>query len=224
MRTSVVWICVAMVVLVGAVGPVAAQSESDAMAEANRKLEEIVAEVNDFVGDVRFDEADVESLIELWPEFDELESLLDDGDDEELVDFDAVMADPDYRRWASSHGLDAEDWLRKSTRITMTLYREQMLQSMATAPQQYQQQMQMIEQQREQVGEETYLEMKAMLEASAAFAERMSETAGGFPQATAEEKAALNAHRDELMALMMTDDGEDDYGYDEYGYDDEYDE
>jgi hypothetical protein len=215
-----------IVVLSAMTGTVSAQSESDALAEANRKLEEIVTEVNDFVGGVRFDEADVESLIELWPEFDELEALLggEDDDDEGRLDLDAVVADPEYRSWAASHGLDADDWLRKSTRITMVLYREQILQGAAMAPQQIEKQIRMIEQQREQIGEEMYQEMKAMVEASRAFSDKMAETASKLPEATSQEKVALEEHRDQLTVLMMADDEDEYVGYDEgYEYEYEYD-
>lgn len=230
MKTTAVWMRVLIVVLVALAGTVSAQSESDALAEAHRDLEAIVAEVNDFAGGVRFDEGDVESLIELWPEFDTLDSLLGESDDgDEPLDFDAIVADPAYRSWAASHGLDADDWLRKSTRITMVLYREQILQSAAMAPQQYQTQLQMIEEQREQVGDELYQEMKAMLEASKAFSDTMAETAKQLPEATSQEMAALDAHRAELTMLMMSDDEDEyddvegyEYGYDDYD-DDEYD-
>jgi methyl-accepting chemotaxis protein len=222
MKTRMWWICAIALVLVGAVWPTAAQSQEDALAESNRELEAMVDEVNRFVGDVRFDEKDVVSLIELWDEYNEFGETLED-DDEEMVDFDEVLADPEYRRWAASHGLDAKDWLQKTVRITMTLYREQILQSAEQMPQQMQQQMEAMEQQREQLGEEVYQQVKQAMEASAALGKQMAETASDLPEPTAAEKAALESHRDQLMMLMTSDDEEDEYGYEEdWGEDEEW--
>ncbi len=222
MKTRMWWMCAVALGVVGAVWTTAAYSQEDAVAEAINKLQAMVVEVNDFVGDVRFEEADVVSLIELWDEYNEFGQTVED-DDDEMVDFDEVLADPEYRRWAASHGLDAKDWLQKTVRITMTLYREQVLQSAAQMPQQMQQQLEAIEQQREQLGEEVYQQVKQAMEASAALGEQMVATASELPEATASEKAALDSHRDQLMMLMMSDDEEDEYGYEEdYDEDEEW--
>jgi len=223
MKTRMWWMCAIALVLAGAAWPAAAQSQEDVLAESHKTLEAIVVEVKDFVGDVRFNEADVVSLIELWEEYDEFGQAIED-DDEETVDFDEILADPEYRQWAASHGLDAKDWLQKTVRITMTMFREQMLQSAVLAPQQIEQQLKAIEQQREQLGEEMYQQMKQMMEASAATSKKIAETASELPEATASEMVALDSHRDQLMMLMMSDDEEDEYGYEEdYGEDEEWD-
>ena len=177
--------------------------------------------MQEIAGNVRFDEADVERLIRLWPEFDEFSQMADNDDDDDSIDFKAMLADPAYRQWAASHDLDAEDWMRKTVRITMTLYREQTLQSVALAPQQIQKQMEMMEQQRAQVGEELYQQMKQVMESSAAMSKYMEEAVRKMPEATAAEVAVLDKHRDELMMLMMSDEDEDEYGYDEEYEEDE---
>lgn len=223
MKTRMWWMCAIALVLAGAAWPAAAQSQEVVLAESHKTLEAIVVEVKDFVGDVRFNEADVVSLIELWEEYDEFGQAIED-DDEETVDFDEILADPEYRQWAASHGLDAKDWLQKTVRITMTMFREQMLQSAVLAPQQIEQQLKTIEQQREQLGEEMYQQMKQMMEASAAMSKKIAETASELPEATPSEMVALDSHRDQLMMLMMSDDEEDEYGYEEdYGEDEEWD-
>ena len=223
MKTRMCWMCAIALVVAGAAWPAGAQSQEDVLEESHKTLEAIVVEVNDFVGDVRFNEADVVSLIELWEEYDEFGQAIED-DDEETVDFDEILADPEYRQWAASHGLDAKDWLQKTVRITMTMFREQMLQSAVLAPQQIEQQLKAIEQQREQLGEEMYQQMKQMMEASAATSKKIAETASELPEATASEMVALDSHRDQLMMLMMSDDEEDEYGYEEdYGEDEEWD-
>ena len=219
MKTWMSYVCFLAVVFVGATWPYPAQAQEDGLAESGKKFEEMMANVNDFVGDVRFDEADVVSLIALWDEYNEFGDQIED-DDEETVDFDEIVADPEYRRWAASHGLDAKPWLQKTVRITMTLYREQVLQSAEQMPQQMQQQLEMIEQQRDQMGEEVYQQMKQVMTDSAAVAEQMVATAKTFPEATASEMAALEDHRDQLMMLMMSDEDEDEYGYDD-GYEDD---
>ena len=223
MKTRMWWRCTVALVFLGAVWPWPAQSQDDELAEAIRKFEAMVVEVKDFFGDVRFNDTDVMSLIELWDEYSEFGQMEEDDDDDEIVDFDEILADPQYRQWAASHGLNAEDWLRKTVRITMTLYREQILQGAAEAPQQIEQQLEAIEQQREQLGEEMYQQMKQMMEASAAMSQKMAETARELPEATASEMVALESHRDQLMMLMMSDDEYDEYGYEEdYGEDEEW--
>lgn len=219
MKTRMWWMCTVALVFVGAVWPWAVQSQDDDLAETIRKFEAMVVEVNDFVGDARFNDTDVVSLIELWDEYSEFGQMEEDDDDDEILDFDEILADPQYRQWAVSHGLNAEDWLRKTVRITMTLYREQMLQGAAEAPQQIEQQLVMIEQQREQLDEEMYQQMKQMMEASAAMSKKMAATASELPEATASEMAALESHRDQLMMLMASDDE-----YDEYGFEEDYEE
>jgi hypothetical protein len=221
MKRHLVWMCAAILTVMGSSTVVSAQSVDEAIEEGKRKLDTLVTEVQEIAGGVRFDEDDVESLIRLWPEFDELSRMVDDDGDDDSMDFKAVLADPNYRRWAASHGVDAEDWMRKTVRIMMTLYREQTLQSAARAPQQIQEQMEMIEQQRAQLGEEAYQQMKEAMETSAAMSKYMEEAVRKMPEATAAEEAVLDKHRDELMMLMMSDDDEDAYGYDEEYEEDE---
>ena len=223
MKRQLWWMCAAILVVLGFSSVVSAQSEDEAIAEEIQELSKLVTEVQEIAGNVRFDEADVESLIRLWPEFDEFNQMAGNDDDDDSVDFKAILADPAYRQWAASHDLDAEDWMRKTVRIMMTLYREQTLQSVALAPQQIQKQMEMIEQQRAQIGEELYQQMKQAMESSAAMSKYMEEAVRKMPEATAAEDAVLDKHRDELMMLMMSED-DDEYDEDEYGYDEEYEE
>jgi len=202
---------------------VLAQPDTVAMEDANQKLEEIFTEVNAFTSEVRFGAEDVESLIDLWAEYEELGGT----DDEETIDFDAILADSRYRSWASSHGLVAEDWLRKTARISMVLYREQMLEAAAEMPDQMRQQMEMIEQQRDQVGEEIYEQMKASMEASVQYAEMIAEQVKLLPVPTAAEAAVLDEYREVLITLMMDDDEdyedyEDDEDYEDYEDDEDY--
>ena len=210
---------VALIALV----PVAvfAQDVEQAAEEALESLDQMSVEVNNFVGDVRFDESDVKSLIELWEEYTEFEE--DDYESDDDFDFVSVLNDDAYLSWAASHGLEAEDWARKTVRITMMLYREQMLEAARVMPEQMAQQMAMIEGQREQLGEEMYQQMKQGMEESARYGNAIAENARSLPEPTAAEQAILDKYRAELMTLMESDDEGEEY-YDEYYEDEEYNE
>ena len=181
--------------------------------EALETLDQMSVEVNDFVGDVRFDESDVKSLIDLWDEYTAFGENEYEADDE--MDFESVVNDDEYRRWAASHGLEAEDWARKTVRITMMLYREQMLEAAKAMPEQMAQQVAMIEEQRDQLGEEMYQQIKQGMEESAKYGEAIAKNARSLPEPTAEEQEILDKYRGELMMLMESDDDGEEY-YDDY--------
>ena len=188
------------------------------MDQAVAEMNDMVIAVKEFAGGVRFDESDVESLIELWDEYSEF----GDENDEDDIDFDAILSDSEYRSWAASRSLDADDWLRKTFRITMVLFREHAVQSAAMMPEQLAQQMEMIEQQRAQLGEEMYQQLKASMETSRRYSELMLDAAKELPQATSSEAAALESYRDDLAMIMSSED-EDEY-YDDYEEDENYEE
>ena len=201
-----------------------AQDVEQAAEEALETLDQMSVEVNRFVRDVRFDESDVLSLIDMWEEYDEFGS--DQDDDEETIDFDSILSDGAYRNWAESNGLDAEAWLQKSVRITMAIYREQMLKAAEAMPEQMAQQMAMLEEQRAQLDEEMYQQIKQGMEESARYGKAIAENARSLPKPTATEQTILDKYRAELMLLMESDDEyyEDDVYYedDEYYEDNEY--
>lgn len=215
----------AVALFVAAPVAVIAQDMEQAAQDALETLEQMSVEVNNFVGNVRFDEGDVRSLIDLWDEYADFGEDADESDDD--FDFESMLDDADYRRWAASHGLDAEDWARKTVRISMMLYREQMLEAARVMPEQMAQQMAMIEEQREQMGEEMYRQVKQGMEQSARYGKAVAENARTLPQPTAAEQAILEKYRAELMMLMESDDEDeeyyDDYEGDEYYGEDEYD-
>jgi hypothetical protein len=200
------------------VAPVAvsAQNVEQATKEALDSLDQMSTEVNRFVGDVRFDESDVRSLIDLWDEYSEIGE--DEYESEEDMDFESILNDDRYLQWAESHNLDADDWARKTVRITMMLYREQMLEAAKVMPEQMAEQMAMIEEQRKQLGEEMYQQIKQGMEESAQYGKAIAENARSLPEPTASEQAILDEYRADLMMLMESDD-EDEY---EYYEDEEY--
>jgi signal transduction histidine kinase len=215
-----------LAVVLIAVAPIAvfAQDAEQATKEALDKLDQMSVEVNSFVGDVRFNESDVKSLIDLWEEYSEIGE--NEYESEEDIEFESILNDDRYLQWAESHSLDADDWARKTVRITMMLYREQMLEAANAMPEQMAQQMAMIEEQREQLGEEMYQQIKQGMEESAQYGKAVAENARSLPQPTAAEQAILDKYRAELMMLMESDDEDEDeyYGDDDYYEDEEYDE
>lgn len=216
------YIRILLAVAVFAAAPIVvlAQDVDQATREALDKLDQMSVEVNNFVGDVRFDEKDVTSLIELWEEYSAFGEDEYEADDD--IDFESMLDDGRYVGWAASHNLDAEDWARKTVRITMMLYREQMLEAAKMMPEQMAQQMAMIEEQRDQLGEEMYQQIKQGMEESAKYGKAIENNARSLPEPTAAEQAILDKYRAELMMLMESDDDEDEYYDDEY-YEDEED-
>ena len=201
-----------------------AQDVEQATEEALDQLDQMSVEVNSFVGDVRFNESDVQKLIDLWEEYSEIGE--EEFEPEEDFDFESMLSDDRYLSWAKSHDLDADDWARKSVRITMMVYREQMLEAAKIMPEQMAQQMAMLEEQREQLGEEMYQQIRQGMEESARYGDAIASNARSLPQPTPAEQEILDKYRAELMTLMESDD-EDDYGYyedDEYYEEEEYDE
>jgi hypothetical protein len=211
-----------LAVVLVAIAPIAmfAQDAEQATKEALDKLEQMSVEVNSFVGDVRFDESDVNSLIDLWEEYSEIGE--DEYETEEGIEFESLLNDDRYLQWAESHNLDADDWARNTVRITMMIYREQMLEAAKIMPEQMAQQMAMIEEQREQFGEEMYQQIKQGMEESAQYSKAIAENARSLPEPTAAEQAILDQYRAELMMLMESDEEDDYYGDDEYYEDEEY--
>lgn len=211
-----------LVVALIAAAPIVAvaQDVEQATREALDKLDQMSVEVNNFVGDVRFNEKDVTSLIELWEEYTAFGEEEFDSDDD--IDFESMLNDDRYLGWAASHDLDAADWARKTVRITMMLYREQMLEAARMMPEQMAQQMAMIEEQRDQLGEEMYQQIKQGMDESARYGKAIEQNARSLPEPTAAEQAILDKYRAELMMLMESDDEEDEYYDDEYYEDEEY--
>jgi hypothetical protein len=199
-----------------------AQNAEQATKEALDKLDQMSVEVNSFVGDVRFNENDVKSMIDLWEEYSEIGE--NEYESEEDIDFESILNDDRYLQWAESNSLDADDWARKTVRIMMMLYREQMLEAAKVMPEQMAQQMAMIEEQREQLGEEMYQQIKQGMEESAQYGKVVAENSRSLPQPTAAEQAVLDKYRAELMMLMESEDEDEYYGEDEYYEDEEYNE
>ena len=187
------------------------QTVEQTVEETQERFAAWVTDVNEFVGDVRFDEGDLRSLLDNWDDFSVFgENLKKDSEEgsEEMPDFGEILEDEDYRRWASQAGVDPEDWLRKSMRIFATMMRGQVLTNMSLAEEQIPKQMEMIEGQRSQLGDEMYQQMKQAMDMTLVTMKNMTETAGRLPQPTDAEEELLNKYNAELLAVMMDDEDE----------------
>lgn len=186
----------------------AAQTMEQTVVETQARFAAWVDDVNEFVGDVRFDEGDLRSLLDNWEDFSAFGERLRaeaEVDSEEMPDIKEVLADDDYRDWAAQAGVDAEEWLRKSMRIFATTMRGQVLANMALVEEQLPAQTEMIESQREQMGEEMYEQMKQAMEMTLVTMKNMTETAARLPEPTDAERALLDKYETELTAAMMDD-------------------
>lgn len=185
---------------------VAAQTMEQTVVETQARFAAWVDDVNEFVGDVRFDEGDLRSLLDNWEDFSAFgESLREDAEEgsEEMPDFKEILANEEYRSWAAQAGVDAEDWLRKSMRIVATTMRGQVLTNMALVEEQLPAQMEMIESQRSQMGDEMYEQMKEAMEMTLVTMKNMTETAGQLPEPTDAEQRLLDKYETELTDAMM---------------------
>jgi hypothetical protein len=191
---------------------VVAQTVEQTVEETQERFAAWVADVNEFVGEVRFNEGDLRSLLDNWDDFSEFgENLEKDSeeDSEEMPDFGEILDDEDYRRWASQAGVDPEDWLRKSMRIVATMMRAQVLSNMAIVEAQIPTQMKMIEGQRSQIDEDMYEQLKQAMDNTLATMRNMTETAGRLPEPSAAEKVLLDKYNTELSTAMMGDEDQD---------------
>lgn len=187
------------------------------MEQSQQEVDQMFAALGEYVGDVRFDEDDVRSLIEHWDEWDQFGAQSGEDPDEDVIDFNAILLDSTYREWTAARGLDADDWLRKTLRITMTLYRDQMMMAAQAMPAQMAQQMQMLEQNRAQMGEELYQQMKQGMEAAGQYGSAVVDSARHLPEPTPTERALLEKYSDQLAMIMDSgDEDEDEYEDVEY--------
>ncbi len=190
--------------------------------EFSADMEQWVAAVNDFIGDVRFDESDMRSFLDHYAEFgamiegeaadggevdyseenwDEMEEPSMSESFQEILSF---MEDGQYRAWAAANGLDADDWMHKSARILILSQGTAMAQFFEMSEAQMQEQMAGLEAQREQMGEEMYA---AMMD-SFKMMELTREAWGQLPEATTAEAQIIEAHSDELAQLLQLDEGD----------------
>jgi hypothetical protein len=176
------------------------QSAQDEIDQSNREFQEWAKNLSEFVKDVRFNEKDVQDFINQWDDFNAFGEE-QDTDDEEYVDFNSILNDPAYLSWAKSKGLDSNDWLKKSMRITAMMMRSQLDESMSGSQFGMKEQLAELEEMRGQMGEEMYLQMKQAMEAGAAAMQGLNDSYKYLPVPTDSEKILLVKYNDQLMNL-----------------------
>lgn len=208
-------------------GLVVAQTMDESVAEATAEYEKWMNVLTEFTRGVEFDEGDIRNVLEYWSEMNELEVMraADDTDSasEFAQDVREILADAEYQAWAHGNGIDPEDWLRKSMRVSMVLMTQEMEAQREMMASQRESYAAMVEESCAQVDEETCQQMRASMAQSMALSEVMMSSAAKLPPATAAEAALLDQYSAELQAVMMAGDEQE---YDEYysGDDEEYDE
>ena len=180
--------------------PALGQSTQDEIGQSSRQFEERTKSLSEFVKDVRFNEEDVQSLISQWDDFNAIGEEKD-GDEGEFVDFDSILNDSDYRSWAISKGLNSETWLKKTMRIMAMIMRTQIKASKSEGQFDMKAQLAELEEIRAQMGEETYQQMKKVMEASAAAMQGVDNSYKYLPVPTDSEKILLVKYNNQLMNL-----------------------
>lgn len=205
--------------------PVIAQTAADSMEQSVADFEAAMEVVAQFVSEVEFDEGDIETVLEYWKELDDLDVMSADDDEDSPAGFAKdvrqILASPEYQTWARGHGLEPEDWLRKSMRITMVMVAQELAGQKEMMAAQRDSYAQMVEQSCAQVDEKTCQQMRQSMKQSLAMGEAMMKAAERIPSATAQETALLEKYGSQLQAVMMADDDYGDYGS---GYEEDYDE
>ena len=177
------------------------QSSQDDMDQSNREFQEWAKSLSEFVKDVRFNEKDIQDFINLWGDFSTFGDNQGSDNEEEYVDFNSILNDSAYRSWAKSKGLDSNDWLKKSMRITAVMMRTPLEENMSGGQFDMKEQLVELEKMREQMGEEIYLQMKQALEAGAAAMQGLDNSYKELPVPTASEKILLVKYNNQLMNM-----------------------
>jgi hypothetical protein len=157
------------------------------------------------VKDVTFNEDDVKSMIALMGELDTLSGGgVNEGwdeiekEDDEVIDFKAILNDSEYRSWAKSRGLDPDTWMKKFLRFQLMTAKVAVADYASEGAAQLEAQLAQIEAQRGQMGEEAYQQtMDAMRAGSAA----MSGAAAAykeFPDPTPSERELIERYADQF--------------------------
>lgn len=199
------FLCLAALLLFA--GTASAQSYMAEVEESNRDMQESMEAWADFIKDVTFDEEDVKNVIGYWGEIsaldvsDEEEAATFDEEEEEMIDFEKLLAFPGYRSWAKSRGLDPDTWLKKFMRVQGMLMKDAMGEGVSEGQVQMKAQLAEIEAQRAQMGEEMYQQMKQAMEAGAAALGNVDTAYEKLPDPTPAEKDLINRYRDQLMNL-----------------------
>jgi len=186
----------------------AAQIADDDSADSPQAMAAWIDSVAAFTKDVRFDEVDVRRFLELWPDFEQIEDLQEDDDEDvdDLVDFRSLLDREEYRTWARLNDVDPEAWLRRSMRIVAVMMRDRMMLAADASASGFAEQLQALKTSPDGTDTELAERMEAAAREGAAVMRQMAAAAARLPKPTDAEQAALDAHQDELAALLGADD------------------
>jgi len=168
-------ICALSVLAVAFAALSIAAPQEDLVEEFRVDLEVWIEAVGEFISEVSFDEADMRSFLDLYPEFAVLmdgeadgaeENWEDEGWNEEeeaslaesFQEVIELLGDPGYIAWAAEKGLSAESWMHKSARILILSQRTVMAEYFQMSEAQMQEQVANLEAQREAAEEQLIAE------------------------------------------------------------------
>jgi hypothetical protein len=193
----------AALLLTGAVA--AAQTYQQEVEESNLQFRESMEGMANFVKGVTFDEEDIKSIITYREELESLggggvrEGFEDEEDDEEMVDFNKILADDEYRSWAKSKGLDPDTWMKKFMRVQLLMMKDEIAATASEGSAQMEAQLAELEAQRARMGEELYKQMKEAMEIGAASMGSAGAAFKNLPEPTPSEKELIERYRDQFV-------------------------
>ena len=160
--------CTFLLTLAALIGGIAgAESPEDSAATAIADYEQWIDVIAEFTQGVEFSESDLRNMLQYWPEMEGLAVMnrqVDAGSAAEFAgDVQEILADGEYRAWASGKGLDPEDWLRKSMRVASVYIMQQMEGQREVLASQRESYEAMLEQACAQVDEQTCKQMRASM-------------------------------------------------------------
>ena len=181
--------------------PAAGQSSQDDIEASNREFEAWAISLSEFVKDVRFNEKDMQSLLDLWGEFTAIGDEKADEEEDEYIDFNTILNDADYRAWASAKGINGDMWLKKTMRVIAMMMRSSIEANNSAAQFDMKAQLQELEQMKAQMDAETYRQVREAMEAGAAEMQGLNKSYKHLPVPTDAEKILLVKYNDQLMNL-----------------------
>lgn len=181
---------------------VQAQDIEQTMRESQQQMKAWLTAMIDFTAKTEFDEGDAKSLITHWQSLNELEDLKGMGEDNQPVDFQKILKAPEYKTWASANGVDGDDFMKKSMRIVAVVMRGQMLQGLTQSESMMPQQMQMMEAQKGQLGDEMYQKMMQGMQSAMTMMTETKALAEKLPVGTEKEQKILEKYGPQIQALM----------------------
>jgi len=209
MSRRAAWVATLMVV---ALAPgLGAQLTDDSVQRAAATYSAWAEELGEFTKGIEFDEEDLTTLIERYPEMQSLDLKEAEWSVTDPARFDdnmrQVLAAPEYRTWASRSGLNPEGWLRTVTRISSVYMIASTERARPAAEAQRREFEAMVEAQCAQSDPETCRSMREALAAGDAMSEALAKALGKLPPPTAGERALMDRYYDQLTLAMGGDEG-----------------